>query len=288
MNLLAQSVIVMGLSILTIGCSKVSTFDSTSPDTIKDFISSVSVDLSESQKDEFQKAMIYFSVGGHNDLEVFQIKSNTTGVNTPILQNLKSLHGMSYRQIVTKYREHLKIDAKERAEQNEISVLKNDIDALLKKNEFRLAIEKYNEISTYESGSEVAKQGLKDTMQAAIKFQEKMEYINDIQVTEFIAKRINSWKGAGTPAVRIGLKNNGNKSLSEVKFIVYFKNKFGDIIYEDTLYPVSASSYSRNKPLKPGYVSEMSEGSFYSIDSSLSEWQEGSVEFKIDNIEFVD
>ena len=50
------------------------------------------------------------------------------------------------------------------------------------------------------------------------------------------------------------------------------------IIYEEDFYPILVSKYSfsgDNKPLKPGYVKEMEKGKYYTLESALSDWQEG-------------
>jgi len=84
-------------------------------------------------------------------------------------------------------------------------------------------------------------------------FTEKMNYLDKVLITEFSAKRINTYSKKSVPAVRISLKNNGDRSLDKVKVVVYFQDRNGNTIFEEDYHPVLVSKYSfgsDNKPLK--------------------------------------
>src|SRR5690625_3737205 len=118
---------------------------------------------------------------------------------------------------------------------------------------------------------------------------EKMNYMDKVEITEFVAQRIDTYRQKDVPAVRISLKNNGDRSLDKVKVVVYFKDKDGNTIFEEDYHPVLVSKYSfsgDNKPLKPGYVKEMPKGKYYTLESALSDWQEGEATAQVVDIEF--
>ena len=77
--------------------------------------------------------------------------------------------------------------------------------------------------------------------------------------------------------------------MDMVKVTVYFKDKDGNLIFEEDFHPVSVSEYSygaANKPLKPGYVRELKKGEYYTVESQLSEWAEGKAVAKVVDIKF--
>ena len=71
---------------------------------------------------------------------------------------------------------------------------------------------------------------------------------------------------------------------------MYFKDAKGNVIAEETYYPVLVSEFSfgrDNKPLKPNYIWQLERGKFYRADSVPDEWKEGAVSAKITDIEFM-
>lgn len=161
--------------------------------------------------------------------------------------------------------------------------LKKEAGELLAKKQYNEAIEKYEQLSSIPFGKEAAEAGKAAAKKSMIEFIEKMDYFDKVQITEFTAMRIETYLGEKTPVVRISLKNRGNRSLDSVTVLVHFNDKDGNAIYEETFNPVYAAD---NKPLKPGYIKEMSEGKFYIIDSKLSEWEEGNAAINIVDLEF--
>ena len=84
------------------------------------------------------------------------------------------------------------------------------------------------------------------------------------------------------------IRNNGDRSLDEVKVTVKFKDVNGTVIHDENYFPVLVSDFTMGepKPLKAGYIWQMEKGKFYAAKSVPSEWQEGSVETKISDITF--
>ncbi len=115
----------------------------------------------------------------------------------------------------------------------------------------------------------------------------KDKYIEKISLYDLKAKYHDSILFGNIPGVEFKLKNKGNKILTEVKVIVYFKDSNNIIIAEDSYYPVLTSKMSfshNNQPLKPNYIWKMEEGKFYSADTVPIEWKEGNVSAEIIDI----
>lgn len=300
---------VIPLMLFIFGCSGEPILNASSVEKVQEFVKNVEQEMNEEQKAEFKKAIMYFSVGGSSGFKAFMLGTNSVDLEEQALGNLKVINGMTHAQIISKYRELKAQDAvkkqeliqkeeqdrkereQRRQEREEVLALQEEAVELLSKKEFQQAIEKYNKILTYDSGVEVAKEGLAEVKEAASNFKEKMDYIDSIEIIELTAERIDTWGGDNKPAVRIALKNNGNRSLSEVEIIVYFKNTSGDIIYEESFHPIMVTSFSssrRGKHLKPGYINEMEEGKYFVVDSPITQWKEGDIDYKIGNIEFSD
>ena len=208
--------------------------------------------------------------------------------------NLKAIHGLNGEQILKKYRKDLKDNTlkheKQSAEQDAIHKLNDEAEVLLKNNKFEEALAKYTLMSEMPSGVEPAKLGVAKTTKAMKNFNEKMNYFDKIEITEFVAQRVNTYSKNDIPSVRFSLKNRGSRSLDMVKVTVYFRDRQGNIIFEKDFHPVLVSKYSfgDNKPLKPGYVKEIEKDKFYTIDSQLSEWFEGSAFAKITDLKFTE
>lgn len=90
------------------------------------------------------------------------------------------------------------------------------------------------------------------------------------------------------PGVLFKIKNKGKRQLNRVEVTVYFKDKEANIIFEQAFYPVAVSKWGDDNPLKPGYIWQVERGKFFPSKSAPDEWEEGSVEAKITDIEFSD
>jgi hypothetical protein len=146
--------------------------------------------------------------------------------------------------------------------------------------------EKSQEDATQQKGQEGATQGKN---QEDLEAKAKAAYIQQhLVLYDVQAKYMDSVLDGKIPGVLFKLRNTGDRSLDRVKVTVYFKDASGAVIHEEDYYPVSVSDFSfgDNKPLKPGYVWQMETGKFYEAKSVPSEWQEGSEDAKITDIEF--
>lgn len=297
-GIIMKILLALSLLVLLTGCFGPDKFDASNDETIKESTQKIVNALPEADRDEFRKAFMYFSMGGSDGLgamfgAAFSGKSSKLSNETSIKINLQEINGLTGKQILNKYKVSLEEDLIKRKEKevelDKTKTLKREAQELLDSKKFKEAIAKYEALSKIASGVEAAEKGIEKTTKAMNEFTEKMNYIDKVTITEFSAKRIDTYSKKGIPAVRISLKNNGDKSLDKVKVIVYFQDKNGDTIFEENYFPVLVSKYSyssASKPLKPGYVKEMDEGKYYTLDSTLSDWVEGKSIAKVVDIEF--
>ncbi len=293
--------------LLLTGCFGPNTLDTTSQETIKSSAQSITADMTEQEQAEFSKALMYYSLGGQKAwtsmVGSFASKNDGASPETLISINLQSLDGLTGQEVIEKYREALAKDkelrerkraereakqAKAREEQETIRKLSDEAKALLESKRFEDAIEKYRALSEIDSAKELATNGIANTQTALNAFTEKMEYMNKVAITEFEAKRIDTYSDKGVPAIRVSLKNNGERSLDKVKVTVYFQDKNNSTIYEESFHPVLVSRFSirDNKPLKAGYIYEMEDGKYFTVKSKLSEWDESKTIIKIVDLAF--
>jgi hypothetical protein len=273
------------LTIILSGCLGEKTFDASSETSIKKSTKAIQEALPKEKIEDFNKAMMYFFVGGENGFKTMMgaaFLGESDAVRDNFAGNLKVIDGLTGEQIIEKHKKIV-------AEQKAVSELENEAENFLENKKFQEALEKYEEIGKIPYGAGSSEAGIKNTKKAMQEFTEKMGYIDNVEITEFTAKRIDTYTENGIPAVRISLKNKGDRSLDMVKVIIYFQDKGGQTIFEEHFTPVLVSDYSfsdNNKPLKPGYVYEMEMDKFLTIESELSEWAEGKAIAKVVDIKF--
>ena len=109
---------------------------------------------------------------------------------------------------------------------------------------------------------------------------EKQSYINKVRIINLKATETISG-GLGVSGI---IRNLGNRTLIKVEITIYFLDKDGWPIFEETYSPVWVSEYSfgtSNKPLNPDYSRRFG----YSIDDVPSDWAK-KVKAKITDIRF--
>ena len=116
---------------------------------------------------------------------------------------------------------------------------------------------------------------------------EKINYMSNIEVYDFVSKYYESYLGGKDAGVVFKIKNNGNKELKRIQLTVFFKDNSGNIIHEKKFTPISEYSWdNNNKSLKPNHIWQMEKGHYYNAENVPSEWKEGSAEVKITSIDF--
>jgi hypothetical protein len=280
--------------ILTLsGCLGPAKFDASNKTTIEESSKLIVAKMPENEREDYQKAFMYFSIGGSEGFKSMMKKAfNEEASEKDFLENLKVLNGLTGPEIIAKHKVMLEEERKKeeqlKVERAQIKTLESEAKALLSKNKFLEAIDKYNALSEIPAAKLEAEKEIEKTRQAMEEFTVKMNYIDKIEITEFTAKRIDTYLKKDVPAVRVSLKNNGDRSLDEVKVIVYFQDKNDTTIYEKAYHPVLASSWTDKPPLKAGYVKEMAKDKYYTLDVPLTDWEEGKATIKVADIEFTD
>lgn len=176
----------------------------------------------------------------------------------------------------------------EKEREEKIEKLLTEAKELKKEKKLNGALDKYEQVLELDSKMVDAIEGIEETKDEIALFQLKQEYIEKVQLYDLEAKYHENMFTGKEPGIRFKIKNNGDKTLKEVEVTVYFKDKNGEIVFEEDYHPVLVSEYSftDSKPLKPNYVWSMGKYKYYSAESVPSEWKEGAVTAKITNIEF--
>jgi hypothetical protein len=82
------------------------------------------------------------------------------------------------------------------------------------------------------------------------------------------------------------VKNQGDRTLSEVEIRIYYVDRTGSPIFEKAHYPVLVSKFGlgdSNGPLKPGYSRKFG----YGVEEAPSDWS-GKVNIKVAKVRFAD
>lgn len=118
---------------------------------------------------------------------------------------------------------------------------------------------------------------------------EEAAYIRqNLRLYDLTSKYYDSMLDGRVPGVDFKIKNNGNRTLNEVKVRVVFYDSDNKPIAEEEYFPVLVSEYSMgdNKPLRPNYIWQNEPDKFYSAKNVPTEWKEGKVTASIVSVEF--
>lgn len=119
---------------------------------------------------------------------------------------------------------------------------------------------------------------------------EERAYIRDhLTLYDLEGSYFDSILDGRVPGVDFKIRNDGNRTLNEVRVLIRFLDTQGNAIAEEEYFPVLVSEYNfgdDNSPLRPNYIWQQEQGQFYSAKSVPSEWQAGKVTGKIVDIEF--
>lgn len=116
---------------------------------------------------------------------------------------------------------------------------------------------------------------------------EEAAYIKDhLHVYDLTASYHDSMLDGRVPGVDFKIKNDGDRTLSEVDVRVVFYDKEGKAISEETYYPVLKSDFDDKGPLRPNYIWQQESDKFYEAKNVPSEWAVGKASASITKIEF--
>lgn len=171
---------------------------------------------------------------------------------------------------------------------SQIQALLSDAKRLKRDSKPQEAIEVYSKVLQLDGDSSDAQGGMNEAKLEIENLRLKQEYMRNVELYDFEAKYFKPMFEEKTPGVTFKLRNNGDRSLSEVKVSVFFRDRNNKVISEDYYYPVNSSSWSSDSraPLKPNYIWQLERGKLYTAKSVPDEWQEGNAIARITDIEF--
>lgn len=110
--------------------------------------------------------------------------------------------------------------------------------------------------------------------------------VSQIEVTVLEAKIIKTWSDEVKAGCRVKIKNNSKETIYNLSVTIYYLDKNGKRIYEETSYPVNSSSWIDKIVLKPNYsIIYPSDDKYMTTDKlDLNEWDEGKVEVEVTEI----
>lgn len=111
---------------------------------------------------------------------------------------------------------------------------------------------------------------------------ERAAYLSKVELRTVKSEPFTSRMDAERKAsVSVELKNTGDRTLSQVQVTIYFLDKHGKRVHEDTAHPVLDSQFATDSsPLRPNYARKWSGG--YDVPS---DWA-GKVEAKVTDVRF--
>jgi hypothetical protein len=281
-------VFLISTSLAITGCFGPTTFDATDEESIKKSTRAMAAELVDDDRDMLKKAIAYYSISPDwaAGLKLNEFPS------VDVVVNLQEINGLTSSQIIEKYKLDYAKAVAEKAERqrraDEVIALSDKARELLEENKFKDALDAYDQMKEISDGGAVlATEGIKNVTASMSIFQAKQEYLPKVEIISFVAERINTYSDKNVPAVRVGLKNNGDRSLDKVEVVVYFQDKDGNVIHEEDMRPVFVNKYSYDaKPLKAGYTYEQETGKYRVIDNPMTQWDEGKAFVKVTDIEF--
>lgn len=132
------------------------------------------------------------------------------------------------------------------------------------------------------------KQGAANAVSNAIGDPVEQEYAsNFIDIVDLKAKwYTDSLYGNKVAGYTYGLKNKGTKDVEYLTVTLYFLDKDGNTISEESLTPINPAGIFDNKPLKAHYSWKMESGTYYQAKDVSKDWKEGSVKAEITELRF--
>lgn len=283
------------ISLLLVGCLPEKTLDTTSEASLRTSSGEMMASLPTDEQKLVADAIKYHESGGIGSIAKQMAEAFGQTSDIPV-SSIHELNGMTAAQIIEKMKQEKALIEAREAESAKRTELKNKIRDLTKraselrsKKQYEGALAAYSEILAIDPNAEVATSGIKATEGEIAESERVQAYLSKVKVSNFKALRIDTYSKKGVPAVSWKLKNEGDQSLNEVKVVVYFRDAGDQVIYEEEYFPVLVTDYSfDSKPLKPGYVWEMGSGKYYTLDSNLSDWEEGNASIVVTDLAFAE
>ncbi len=134
--------------------------------------------------------------------------------------------------------------ATEKETKRKVRELLDSARSLRKEKNYIQAVQAYSAVLDADSGNSSAKEALTEIESELEEEKIKAAYIPKIKIIEFQATKIDTYSSKGVPAVRFGLKNEGDRTLITIRVVVYFKDESGIVIHEESYLPVYTLGYN--------------------------------------------
>ena len=266
------------------GCSP--KLDTSSKSAYEESLQKIGNNLDLTQKEQFTKVIMFYALNKRPD-KLLQLAASGNPEATALI-NVSELNGLTYDEIMKKY-------AVDYAKY-ETTILKE-----LTEKELSEAVKKKLANHEFEEAYKLVASANKELLDAAFvdglklsidvskqAYEEKREYFKNILVYNFVAERINTYLEKNVPAIAYSVKNLGNKTITELKVKVFYKDSNGNVLLEKNYYPVTKSAFEpeRKAALKPGYIREPKKGYYNTLDQTLADWAPENTTLVIEDIEF--
>ena len=116
---------------------------------------------------------------------------------------------------------------------------------------------------------------------------EKQYIMNSLRVYDVDVRYRKSLLDGELPGFTCKIENKGNRTLTYLEVVVYFKNAIGRTIHEESFTLLwTGARIDPDSPLKPGYIWQNEKGTFLKAKSVPDEWLEGRCNVEVIDIEF--
>lgn len=266
------------------GCSP--KLDTSSKSAYEESLQKIGNSLDLTQKEEFTKVIMFYALNKRPD-KLLQLAASGNPEATALI-NVSELNGLTYDEIMKKYAvDYAKYETTILKEHTE-KELSEAVKKKLANHEFE---EAYKLVAS--ANKELLDAAFVDGLKLSIDvskqaYEEKREYFKNILVYNFVAERINTYLEKNVPAIAYSVKNLGNKTITELKVKVFYKDSNGNVLLEMNDYPVTKSAFEpeRKAALKPGYIREPKKGYYSTLDQTLADWAPENTTLVIEDIEF--
>ncbi|MGN6519562.1 MAG: hypothetical protein ACTHK2_09085 [Dokdonella sp.] len=113
------------------------------------------------------------------------------------------------------------------------------------------------------------------------------DYASSLRIYDWTAKYFDTFTGR-VPGISFKVKNEGDRTVTRLKIVVYFQDANGANVAEEEFTPILAGGIGLDNagPLRPGYVWQQEPHRFLSAKRVPSEWKEGATTVAVREVEF--
>lgn len=230
--------------------------------------------------------------GGHlpetTKTKTFQLRKGTDGWRVFLDWKAEKLAYLERLEKEKAERERQAQEAKKAVEvQAKIDSLQHEAQEMYSEDNLQEAFSLYRQMLELDFYNTAAEKGLNEVNRrsAVIKYRRKIR-LYDLQFGLY-----DTQQDGKIPGLSFKLRNDGDKTLTEVKVRASFLNRNGEVIARETLTPIRAGSTSANQSgtaLKPDEEWAMEPGLFFHTRTVPPDWDASKLEAEISDLKFAD